>query len=163
MLHQVIAYVDGSSLGNPGAGGFGIVLRDTASGMTKRIAGNRVDVSNNQMELLAAIIVLARLKVPCKITFVSDSKYLVEGWNKWLPGWVANGWKRAKNKPVANAEMWQHLVKLAERHEVSFEWTKGHNGHAENEEADRLARTAASKLAEGLVSPKIGWANLVTA
>lgn len=155
-------HVDGSSLGNPGPGGFGIVLRDVATGYTRHVAGNRPDATNNAMELLAAIVALKRLAVPTEITLYSDSKYLVMGYTEWLSGWQARGWRNANNKPVANREMWQMLVELAGRHTLTVIWVEGHAGNGGNIQADELAHGAAERLQNtGETSPKLGWSRVV--
>src|SRR5438105_500818 len=105
--NQVRAWIDGACKGNPGVGGYGIVLTHEASGKTKHIAGGRKEATNQQMELLAAITALKRLNGPCTVTMHTDSKYLATGWSEWLDEWIERGWKTAKNQPVKNADLWR--------------------------------------------------------
>jgi ribonuclease HI len=158
--HTVTAYTDGASKGNPGPGGWGVVLRDEATGATKHLAGAAPNTTNNAMELLAAIHALISLRAPSEITILTDSRYVADGWNDWLPGWMANGWRNARGKPVRNAELWQALIEAAEPHTVTIAWVRGHNGHNGNEQADRLASGAAEHVARtGEVGP---WARRIT-
>ncbi len=159
---QVRAWIDGACKGNPGVGGYGIVLTHEASGKTKHIAGGRKDATNQQMELLAAITALRRLTSPCTVTIHTDSKYLAAGWSEWLDEWIERGWKTAKHKPVKNADLWQQLVEAAKPHVVTIEWLKGHAGEAGNETADRLACSAAEYIAQHQQeSPELGWVRAV--
>lgn len=145
---EVYAWSDGSSLGNPGPGGFGAILRYIdASGATHErelFAGYR-HTTNNRMELMGAIAVLEALRRPCRIKIATDSQYVIKGFSdRWVEGWIRRGWKTASKKPVANVDLWQRLVAAMQPHQVSWEWVRGHAGHAENERCDRLAKTAAA-------------------
>jgi len=138
MKPLVDAYVDGACSGNPGPGGWGVLLR--TGGREKELYGGETATTNQRMELTAAIEALKALKKPCRITIHSDSKYVVTGMTEWIREWKPRGWKTAAKKPVANLELWQQLDRLAAGHEVRWQWVKGHAGHAENERADALAR-----------------------
>ena len=145
---KVEIYTDGAARGNPdGPGGYGTVLRYTDSKgevHEKELSQGYIKTTNNRMELLAAIRGLEALKTPCEVDLYSDSKYLVDAFNqKWIDGWIAKGWKRGKNEPVKNLDLWKALLKAMEPHKVNFIWVKGHNGHPLNERCDVLATTAA--------------------
>ena len=145
---KVEIYTDGAARGNPdGPGGYGVVLRYTDSKgelHEKELSQGYIKTTNNRMELLAAIRGLEALKTPCDVDLYSDSKYLVDAFNqKWIDGWIAKGWKRGKNEPVKNPDLWKALLKAMEGHNVNFVWVKGHNGHPLNERCDILATTAA--------------------
>ena len=145
---KVEIYTDGAARGNPdGPGGYGTVLRYTDSKgevHDKELSQGYIKTTNNRMELLAAIRGLEALKTPCDVDLYSDSKYLVDAFNqKWIEGWIAKGWKRGKNEPVKNPDLWKALLKAMEPHKVNFIWVKGHNGHPLNERCDVLATTAA--------------------
>jgi ribonuclease HI len=132
---------DGACKGNPGPGGWGVVLK---SGDTEReMSGGEPLTTNNRMELTAAIRGLAALKRPCRVKLSTDSRYVMDGLTKWLKGWQRNGWRTAARQPVKNADLWQELIAAAEPHRIAWEWVKGHAGHPENERADRLASDAA--------------------
>ncbi|SJZ71355.1 ribonuclease HI [Consotaella salsifontis] len=135
---RVEIFTDGACSGNPGPGGWGVILR--WRGKEKELSGGEAMTTNNRMELLAAIEALTALKRPCAIDLHSDSEYLRNGITKWIHGWKRNGWKTADRKPVKNAELWQKLDEERSRHDVTFHWVKGHAGHDENERADELAR-----------------------
>jgi len=143
-MKKILLYSDGSSLGNPGSGGWGTILKfnDTI----KELSGAQEDTTNNQMELLGAIAGLEALKEPCEVEIISDSKYVVQGINEWLVNWIRNSWKTAAKKPVKNKELWQRYVKMSEIHKVRATWVKGHAGHIENERCDYLARNEAEIL-----------------
>lgn len=145
---KVEIYTDGAARGNPdGPGGYGVVLRYTDNKgeiHEKELSQGYIKTTNNRMELLAAIRGLEALKTPCDVDLYSDSKYLVDAFNqKWIDGWIAKGWKRGKNEPVKNPDLWKALLKAMEGHNVNFVWVKGHNGHPLNERCDILATTAA--------------------
>jgi ribonuclease HI len=141
-LKEVTIYTDGGSHGNPGPGGYGAVL--ICEGKRKELSGGFRLTTNNRMELSAAIEGLRSLKTKCKVTLYSDSKYLVDAINLgWLDGWQAKGWKRAKNKPVLNVDLWMEIVKCINKHEVKFVWVQGHAGIKENERCDFLTQNAA--------------------
>jgi ribonuclease HI len=132
---------DGACKGNPGPGGWGVVIR--AGDKEKELSGGEKLTTNNRMELTAAIKGLEALKRPCRIVLSTDSRYVMDGLTKWLPGWQRNGWKTAAKQPVKNADLWQELVTAAAVHRIRWEWVKGHAGHPENERADKLASDAA--------------------
>jgi ribonuclease HI len=138
-MNQVEIYTDGACKGNPGPGGWGVLLR---SGSTvKELYGGERSTTNNRMELTAVIKALEALKRPCAVTLHLDSQYVLKGITEWLPGWKAKGWKTASRQPVKNAELWRHLDDLLLRsgHVVDWRWVRGHNGDPGNERADALA------------------------
>jgi len=140
---EIVAYTDGACSGNPGPGGWGVLLqaRDGDTLLREReLCGGEARTTNNRMELMAAIMALEALKAPSEITIVTDSTYVKDGVTSWIHGWKKNGWKTAARKPVKNAELWQRLDAARGRHQVKWDWVKGHAGHPENERADRLAR-----------------------
>ncbi|MGN0375883.1 MAG: ribonuclease HI [Butyrivibrio sp.] len=145
---KVDIYTDGAARGNPeGPGGYGVVLHylDREGNLyEKELSGGYKKTTNNRMELMAAIKGLEALKTPCEVNLYSDSKYLVDAFNqKWIDSWIAKGWKRGKNEPVKNPDLWKRLLKVMEPHKVNFIWVKGHNGHPLNERCDTLATLAA--------------------
>jgi len=144
---KVEIFTDGSSRGNPGPGGYGAILRyvDTKGNVHERelSAGFRM-TTNNRMELMGAIAALEALLKPCDVTLTSDSRYLIDAFEKgWIEAWQKKGWKKADKKPVLNQDLWQRLLKAMEPHSVTFIWVEGHAGHPENERCDRLATQAA--------------------
>lgn len=145
---QVDIYTDGAARGNPeGPGGYGTVLeyRDTKGNLhTKELSQGYRKTTNNRMELMAAIAGLEALNWPCQVNLYSDSKYLVDAFNQhWIENWVRKGWKRGKNEPVKNIDLWKRLLAAKEPHQVTFIWVKGHDGHPQNERCDALATGAA--------------------
>ncbi|WP_375286858.1 ribonuclease HI [Sphingomonas sp.] len=140
-LPLVEAFTDGACKGNPGPGGWGVLLR--MGSHEKELSGGETLTTNNRMELTAAIEALNALTKPCRVKLSTDSRYVMDGLTKWIHGWRRNGWKTADKKPVKNAELWQALLTASERHRVEWEWVKGHAGHPENERADKLASNAA--------------------
>lgn len=142
-MADLYAYTDGACSGNPGPGGWGAVLiaRDGDTVVKEReLKGGEAHTTNNQMELLAAINALETLSGPSTLTVVTDSSYVKDGITKWIFGWKAKGWKTAGKKPVKNEDLWKRLDVATQRHNVTWEWVKGHAGHPENERADELAR-----------------------
>ena len=131
-------YTDGACSGNPGPGGWGVLM--LYKGNEKEICGGEAATTNNRMELMAAIQGLEALKRGMKVRIHTDSIYVKDGITKWIHGWKKNGWKTAAKKPVKNAELWQRLETAIERHDVSWHWVKGHSDHPENDRADALAR-----------------------
>lgn len=140
-MPQLFAYTDGACSGNPGPGGWGALLiaRDGDTVLKEReLSGGEAETTNNRMELLAAINALETLERPTTLTLVTDSSYVKDGITKWIHGWKRNGWK--KKGGLKNVDLWQRLDAAAARHNVTWEWVKGHAGHPENEKADELAR-----------------------
>lgn len=138
MKKCVEIFTDGACSGNPGPGGWGVVLRFGAH--EKELSGGEKETTNNRMELTAAIMGLSALKEPCKVRLVTDSKYVADGITKgWAESWQNNGWRKADKKPALNSDLWENLLELIHTHEVTIEWVKGHAGHPENERCDKLA------------------------
>ncbi|MFP4519920.1 MAG: ribonuclease HI [Oceanicaulis sp.] len=144
MNKTVVIHTDGACSGNPGPGGWGAILE--YDGREKELSGAEDGTTNNRMELMAAIVALETLKRPCKVRLVTDSSYVRDGVTKWIHGWKRNGWRTAAKKPVKNEDLWRRLDAANQRHDVSWEWVKGHAGHPENERADQLARDAIATL-----------------
>ncbi len=137
-VKHVIMYTDGACSGNPGPGGYGVVLK--YGNHRREISGGFRRTTNNRMELMAAIAGLEALKEPCRVTLYTDSRYLVDAVQKgWARRWQASNWKRSQREKAENADLWERLLKLLERHQVEFRWVQGHAGDPENERADRLA------------------------
>jgi ribonuclease HI len=142
-MPELFAWTDGACSGNPGPGGWGVLMRamDGESVVKEReLAGGEAATTNNRMELMAAISALETLTRPSQIVIVTDSAYVKNGVTQWIHGWKRNGWKTADRKPVKNVELWQRLDDAQKTHTVEWRWIKGHAGHAENERADELAR-----------------------
>lgn len=137
-MTDVELYTDGACRGNPGPGGWGVLLR--ARGREREHCGGAADTTNNRMELMAAIEGLRALTRPCSVAVYTDSEYLRKGIGEWLPKWKAAGWRTAARKPVKNVDLWQCLEEAAAPHQVQWHWVKGHAGHPENERADALAQ-----------------------
>ncbi|MEP0191639.1 MAG: ribonuclease HI [Erythrobacter sp.] len=146
-MKQVEIFTDGACKGNPGPGGWGVLLRMGAH--EKELSGGEADTTNNRMELTAAIEGLKALIEPCSVNLYSDSKYVLDGMTKWVEGWQRRGWINASKKPVRNADLWHELIDISAQHQVEWHWVKGHSGHPENERADRLASDAADQYATG--------------
>jgi len=142
-MKKVVIYTDGACSGNPGKGGWAALL--TYQGHTKQISGAQELTTNNRMELTAVIRALQELKESCNIDLFTDSQYVANGFQEWLPAWKKKGWKTAANKPVANADLWQQLETEAQRHTLTWHWLKGHAGDTNNELVDSLARQALAK------------------
>jgi ribonuclease HI len=138
MTKPVVVHTDGACSGNPGPGGWGVIL--DYDGTRKELCGGEAQTTNNRMELMAAIVALETLTRPCTVEMHVDSAYVKDGITKWIHGWKRNGWKTADKKPVKNAELWQRLDAALARHKISWHWVKGHVGHNDNERADELAR-----------------------
>ncbi|QIR85837.1 ribonuclease HI [Paracoccus sp. AK26] len=142
-MAELFAWTDGACSGNPGPGGWGVLMRAMDGGTVvkeRELAGGEALTTNNRMELMAAISALEALSRPSAITITTDSAYVKNGVTQWIHGWKRNGWKTADRKPVKNAELWQRLDEAQRRHTVTWAWIKGHAGHPENERADELAR-----------------------
>lgn len=143
MSREVLIHTDGACSGNPGPGGWGAVL--AWRGRQRELSGGERETTNNRMELMAVIQALEALKRRCRVKVVTDSQYVMRGVTEWLDGWKARGWKTAGKKPVKNRELWERLDRQLQRHDVSWEWVRGHQGHPGNERADQLARQAIPK------------------
>ncbi len=144
MSDTVEIFTDGACRGNPGPGGWGVLLR--CKGKEKTLHGGEAQTTNNRMELMAAIQGLESLKRPCKVALTTDSQYVRQGITQWINGWKRNGWKNSAKKPVKNADLWRRLDEAAARHDVEWHWVKGHSGHEENERADELANLGIDEL-----------------
>ena len=158
---EVSIYTDGSARGNPdGPGGYGTILVYIDSQGTehkKELSAGYKKTTNNRMELLAAIVGLEALNRPCNVKLYSDSQYLVKAFNDhWIDSWIKKGWKRGKNEPVKNVDLWKRLMKAKEQHDVEFIWVKGHAGHEQNERCDELATTAADQPIDMLLDDVVG-------
>lgn len=146
MVKPVHIFTDGACRGNPGPGGWGVLLR--YEGKEKELYGAEPDTTNNRMELMAAIVGLSTLKRPCHIILTTDSQYVRKGITEWLKKWKKMGWVKADKKPVKNLDLWQRLDLETERHTIDWHWVKGHSGHPENERADQLANQAIDEMLE---------------
>ncbi|MCT8347477.1 ribonuclease HI [Photorhabdus temperata] len=142
MSKQVEIFTDGSCLGNPGPGGYGVLLRYQQHERT--LSEGFYHTTNNRMELMAAIIGLETLTRPCKIVLTTDSQYVRQGITQWIHNWKKRGWRKADKSPVSNVDLWQRLDQAITRHDIDWQWVKGHAGHDENERCDELARAAAN-------------------
>ncbi|WP_264435879.1 ribonuclease HI [Coxiella endosymbiont of Dermacentor marginatus] len=140
----VYLYCDGACRGNPGPGGWGVLLR--YNGYERQLYGNVVNTTNNQMELIAAIKAFKALKHPCYVIATTDSQYLRRGVTEWLPVWKKRQWKTSKKKPVKNKVLWESLESEIRSHTICWKWVKGHSGHSENEIADYLANQGIDEL-----------------
>ena len=145
-MKQVRAFTDGACSGNPGPGGWGVVLQ--FGDHERELHGGAQDTTNNRMELTAAIEALKALSEPCQVSLTTDSTYVRDGITQWLANWKRNGWKTAAKKPVKNQDLWQALDHESARHEIDWCWVKGHSGHPENERADRLANLGMIEVRE---------------
>ncbi|MDX1490069.1 MAG: ribonuclease HI [Pseudohongiellaceae bacterium] len=145
MTAQVTMYTDGACKGNPGKGGWGVLLR--SQGKEKQLYGAEPDTTNNRMELTAVIEGLGALtRGGCEVHIVTDSKYVLSGITEWMPNWKKRQWKTANKKPVLNVDLWKQLDALVNQHTVTWEWVKGHSGHPENELADALANRGIEEM-----------------
>ncbi len=141
---DVCVFTDGACLGNPGPGGWAALLRWGTR--EKLLVGGEVATTNNRMELLAAIHALEALKRRCRVSLTTDSRYVMQGIEQWLPRWRRRGWRTADGNPVKNQDLWQRLAAIADTHQVSWHWVKGHAGHVENERVDKAARAEAERI-----------------
>lgn len=149
-MTEVEIFTDGACKGNPGPGGWGVVIRSGTR--EKELSGGEPLTTNNRMELMAAIKGLEALTRPCRVALYTDSNYVRDGITKWTRGWIRNGWKTADRKPVKNADLWQALIAAEAPHRIEWHWVKGHAGHPENERADALASAAAVAQASNRVA-----------
>lgn len=143
-MKHVKIYTDGACRGNPGPGGWGALLRFGQH--EKIVSGAECHTTNNRMEMMAAIQALAGLSEICQVEIYTDSQYLQKGITEWVSAWKKRGWRKADRSPVKNADLWQRLDEEASRHQVTWHWVKGHSGHPENEQADRIANLAIDEL-----------------
>jgi ribonuclease HI len=141
---RVIIHTDGACSGNPGPGGWGVILQ--WGDHQKELKGGEPNTTNNRMELTAAIMALESLKRPCTVDLHTDSEYLRQGITAWIQNWKRNGWRTADRKPVKNVDLWQRLEAALSRHKVHWHWVRGHSGHDLNERADELARAAIAEI-----------------
>jgi len=147
MTKTVEIFTDGACRGNPGPGGWGVLLR--YNGTEKELCGAEPDTTNNRMELTAAIRALEALKQSCQVQLTTDSNYVRHGITQWLANWKRKNWRTADKKPVKNVDLWQRLDELSRQHDIQWHWVKGHSGHAENERADALANLAIDNMLSG--------------
>ena len=154
-MNPVIIYTDGACKGNPGPGGWGVLLRSGAT--EKELFGGERLTTNNRMELMAVIQALQALKRPCAVTLNVDSLYVLKGMTEWLPGWKAKGWRTSSKQPVKNVELWQALDDLIARggHSIEWRWVRGHNGDPGNERADQLANRGVDVALGRLAPPNV--------
>ena len=146
-MKTVTLYTDGACSGNPGPGGWGAIL--SYNGVEKELSGGDANTTNNRMELLAVISGLEALKEPCRVELYSDSKYVIDGLSKgWAASWRKNGWRKADKKPALNPDLWEKLLNLTEKHELSYHWVKGHADNPYNNRCDQLAVTESQKYKE---------------
>lgn len=147
-MTKIEIFTDGACSGNPGAGGWGAILRYGET--EKELSGGEAETTNNRMELTAVIEALKALKRECEITLYTDSRYVMDGVNEWLPNWKRNDWRTTNKKSaVKNIDLWQELDQLLPKHKIKWVWVKGHNGHPENERVDKLARAQSKQAVEG--------------
>ncbi len=144
MKDQIEIFTDGACRGNPGPGGWGVLLR--YQGKERTLHGGEVETTNNRMELMAAIIGLESLKESCRVTLTTDSKYVTNGITDWIENWKKKAWKTAAKKPVKNEDLWRRLDEVSQQHEINWQWVKGHSGHRENELVDALANQGIDEL-----------------
>ncbi len=152
-MKSVQIYTDGACRGNPGPGGWGVLLR--YENIEKTFYGGELQTTNNRMELVAVIEGLSALKQPCRVTLISDSSYVLKGVEKWMPNWKERGWRTAAKKPVKNVDLWRKLDVAMEHHQIDWQWVKGHSGHPENELADKLANLGVDELLVSTSSEKL--------
>ena len=144
MSDSVEMYTDGACKGNPGPGGWGVLM--VCKGIEKELWGGERETTNNRMELMAAIQGLQALKRECEVLLVTDSQYVMKGINEWMVNWKKRGWKTASKEPVKNADLWQVLDQQVGRHKVTWQWVRGHIGHPGNERADQLANRGVDEV-----------------
>ena len=140
MMSIIEIYTDGACSGNPGPGGYGIILKYRDH--SRRISGYDPSTTNNRMELMAVIEAFRAIKGPSRVKVVSDSSYVIKGMTEWIKGWIKKNWVNSQKKPVLNRDLWEKLLEFSQPHTVEWVWVKGHHGHIENEECDKMAREA---------------------
>jgi len=145
-LKKISIFTDGACSGNPGPGGYGIILR--YNDHEKEISGGEPHTTNNRMELIAVIVALRSVKEPCEVILTTDSEYVKKGITEWISSWKERGWKNANKKPIANRDLWEELDEAQEKHRIHWKWVKGHSDHPENERCDELARRAIKDFQE---------------
>ncbi len=148
-MAELFAYTDGACSGNPGPGGWGVLLQAMDGDKVvkeRELKGGEAETTNNRMELMAAIQALEALKGPCQVNLTTDSQYVRKGITEWLVNWKKRNWLTAAKKPVVNKDLWQRLEEAAQRHQVKWHWVRGHSGHSENERADSLANRGIDQL-----------------
>ena len=143
-MKTVIIYTDGACRGNPGSGGWGVLIE--YGELSKQLYGGDVSTTNNKMELTAAIMALKEIKEPCEIILYTDSKYVLQGIEEWIHNWKKRGWRGANKKPVKNINLWKELDELRDKHNIKWNWVKGHSGDPGNETADMLANRGIDEL-----------------
>jgi len=143
-MKTVIIYTDGACRGNPGPGGWGVLIE--YGELSKQLYGGDVSTTNNKMELTAAIMALKEIKEPCEINLYTDSKYVLQGIEEWIHNWKKRGWRGANKKPVKNIDLWKELDELRDKHNIKWNWVKGHSGDPGNETADMLANRGIDEL-----------------
>ncbi|MEW6585566.1 MAG: ribonuclease HI [Nitrospirota bacterium] len=143
-------FADGACSGNPGVGGYGVILRH--NGREKELSACEPETTNNRMELTAVIRGLEALKRPCKVRVVTDSNYVVQGMTSWMSGWLRNDWKNSRKQEVLNRDLWEQLLRLARFHDVEWKWVRGHSDHRENERCDKLAKDAIRRCKKRILS-----------
>jgi ribonuclease HI len=143
-MKHVDIFTDGACKGNPGPGGWGVILR--MGPHEKELSGSDPETTNNRMEMTAVIKGLNALIEPCEVLIHTDSRYVIDGMTKWIHGWKKKGWINASKQPVRNADLWHELIEAVSRHKVDWQWVRGHSGHAENERVDKLASDAAIEV-----------------
>ena len=139
-MSVIEVYTDGACSGNPGPGGYGIILR--YGNHSRKISGYDPNTTNNRMELMAVIEALRAIKKPGRVKVVSDSSYVIKGMTEWIKGWIKKNWVNSQKKPVLNRDLWEKLLEFSQPHTIEWVWVKGHQGHTENEECDKMARQA---------------------
>ena len=146
-MPRIELFTDGACSGNPGPGGWAFILKHPESGSVKEAFGGEPSTTNNRMELVSVIEGLKSLERPCSVDLYSDSQYVINGLNEWMDQWKAKGWKRGRNEPVKNRELWEALDDLRQEHDIRSHWIRGHNEHPENERCDQLAVAAIRQFA----------------
>lgn len=149
MTYDIHIFVDGACSGNPGVGGYGVIVRHARNLKEVEFSGAEADTTNNRMEVLGSIVALESLKSSCVVKVTSDSQYLVKGASEWLSSWIKNGWRNSKREPTPNKDLWLRLKDLMSRHTITWEWVRGHSGHIENERCDVLAKAAIKDYKRG--------------